>query len=200
MSSNRLFGPGGAPGAPGLLATQTAGAAAAVLPALQVVATSATETIILNPALNSATQALVLSIPPSSQLEQRKFSIEASGYVSTGASSTVTINIKSGTSTTVGSDTTVATSGAITAFSGKTPWFMHIEAVYDSVSGKLTGFFNGSVNNVLVANTALSSVLSAITNVGAGQGAPVLNFVLSVAFGTGNAANTINVQEFAVNF
>lgn len=194
--SNRLFGPAGAPGAAGLLAAQTSGAAAPALPALQVVTTSATDTVILNPALNSATQALVLSLPPGSRLEQNPFDVIASGYILTGASSTVTIKLWSGTSTTVGSDTNLCTSGAVSAFSGKTPWYLRATMIYDSVSGKLIGGYEFCVNNavVLVATSGLAAVITGVNN----ANNPVLNFVLSVAFGTGNAGNTINVKEFAI--
>lgn len=199
MPSNRLFGPSGAPGTAGLLALNTAGAAAAVLPALQVV-TATTETVILNPALSSSTQALVLNIPPGSLLEQRPFDVVASGYVSTGTSSTVTIKLYSGTSTTVGSDKLLGTTGAITAFSGMCPWYQKATLVYDSVSGKLGGTVKAVVNNVLVAEVAISNVITGINNAGASAQLPVMSFVLSITFGTANAANTINVQDFCVNF
>ena len=119
--------------------------------------TSATDTVILNPALNSATQALVLSLPPGSRLEQNPFDVIASGYILTGASSTVTIKLWSGTSTTVGSDTNLCTSGAVSAFSGKTPWYLRATMIYDSVSGKLIGGYEFCVNNavVLVATSEL---------------------------------------------
>jgi len=207
MISSRLFGPGGAPGAPGLVGLNTAGGAKPPLPALQVITTSATDTVILNPALGSATQALVLSIPAmgpiatgliGAQLEQQPFRIIASGYYSTGTSTTCTIKLWSGTSTTTGSDTNIATSGAITAISGKTPWLMICDCIYDSVSGKLNGTSKWIANGTLVAEAAFATVITGLASSGAGQGAPIFNLVLSCAFATGNAANQINVQEFCV--
>jgi len=198
MPVTRLYGPSGAPGAAGLLGLNVAGATAGVLPAKQIVS-SGTETVILNPALNSATQALVLSIPPNAQLEQQPFKVVACGYLSTGASSTVTIKLYSGTSTTVGSDTLLGSSGAISAFSGKCPWYLVANLIFDSVSGKMQGSIRFMVNNSLVAETAISNVVTGITNFPTTPGgAPVVNFVLSVTFGTANAANTINVDDFGV--
>lgn len=196
MPSTRQYGPTAAPGAAGLLAAQTAGAIAGVLPALQTVTVS-TETVILNPSLNSATQALVLNIPSGGPNEQRPFDILASGYISTGTSSTVTVKLYSGTSTTVGSDTLLGSSGAITAFSGKCPWYLRATLVYDSVSGKLQGSIKFMVNNTLVAETAISNVPTGLNN---NTGNPVASFVLSVTFGTANAANQINVQDFCTAF
>lgn len=193
--STRQFGPSGAPGTAGLLAQNVAGATAGVLPATQIVTVN-TETVILNPALASATQALVLSIPPGTAIEQQPFDVIASGYISTGASSTVTIKLYSGTSTTVGSDTLLGSSGAITAFSGKCPWYAKATLIFDSVSGKLQGTIKFVVNNSLVAEVAVSNVVTGLSN----TANPVASFVLSVTFGTANAANTISVKDFCVAF
>ena len=198
MPSNRLYGPSGAPGTAGLLAPQTAGATAGVLPATQTVLTTA-ETVILNPALNSSTQALVLNVPPGGPLEQRPFDVVASGYLNIGTSSTVAIKLYSGTSTTVGSDTLLGSSGAITAFAGKAPWYTKATLIYDSVSGKLQGTIKFMVNNILVAETAVSNVVTGLNNAGGVGGAPVANFVLSVTFATAGT-QIISVQDFAVNF
>lgn len=199
MPSTRLYGPSGAPGAAGLLGQNVAGATAGVLPALQTITVS-TETVILNPALASATQALVLSVPPGGQLEQRQFTIQASGYLNNGASSTVTLKLYSGSSTTVGSDTLLNSSGAISAFGpAKAPWAMTGWFIYDSVSGKLNGTVKWIVNNSLVAEAAVSNVVSGISNTNT-SGLPILNFVLSATFGTANAGNQINVQDFCVSF
>ena len=193
--STRQFGPSGAPGTAGLLAQNVAGATAGVLPATQIVTVN-TETVILNPALASSTQALVLSIPPGTIVEQQPFDVWASGYLSTGASSTVTIKLYNGTSTTVGSDTLLGSSGAITAFSGKCPWYLKATLIFDSVSGKLQGTIKFMVNNSLVAEAAVSNVVTGLSN----TANPVTSFVLSVTFGTANANNTISVKDFCVAF
>lgn len=195
MPSTRLYGPQGAPGAAGSVALNTSGATAGVLPASLTLATT-TETVIPNPALNSPTSPLLLSIPPSGPLEQRVFDILASGWLNTGASSTVTIKLYSGTSATPGSNTLLGSSGALTAFAGKAPWYFRATCVYDSNSGKLNGTIKFISNNQLVAEVVLSNVVSGLNN----ANNPVANFVISVQFGTGNAANQITVQDFAVAF
>jgi len=197
MASNRLYGPSSSPQTPGgVVAANTSGAQAAVLPALQVIAAAATDTVILNPSQNSATAALILNIPPGGPLEGRPFQVLASGYLAPAQSSTATLKLWSGTSTTVASDTVLGSSGAVTAFTRKCPWWIKAELQYDSVSGLLTGKIEFFVNNVIVAAVAITNVISSVNN----ANNPVLSFVLSVAFGTATAPNTINVQEFAVNF
>lgn len=196
MSSTRLYGPGPAPGTAGLLAQNTQGGILPVLPAVQTILNT-TEAVILNPSLQSATQALVLSIPSNSPLDGKAFDLVASGLLNHGTSSTVTIKLYSGTSTTVGNNTQLATSGAITAFAGKSNWQLRCKLLYDSASGKMTGTFFYSVNNVIVAEAILSNIVTGIAN--STTGLPIINFVLSFTFGTGGT-QVVTVNAFDINF
>jgi hypothetical protein len=76
---------------------------------------------------------------------------------------------------------------------------MSAQVVFDSVSGKLQGTISFVANNVIVATVALSNVVTGVNNSNA-LGTAILNFVLSVTFGTANAGNQFNVKEFAINF
>jgi hypothetical protein len=194
-ASTRLYGTTGVPGSPGLVLPNTPGAAAAALPATQTIAAAATDTVILNPAMNSSTQALVVNIPPNGPLEQEPFELVASGILEPAQSSTATIKLWSGTSTTVGSDTLLGSSGALTAFTRKTPWSMSAKLQYDSVSGLLAGTIEFVANNVIVARVAISNVITGVNN----TNNPVASFVLSAAFGTATAPNTIVVKDFGIN-
>jgi hypothetical protein len=197
--STRLFSAGksgasvGGTNPPGLVTANVQATNAASLPATQVVANTA-ETVLVDPA-NTAIP-LILTIPPSSPLEQEEFEVIASGTLNHGASLTVNIKLYSGTSLTVGSDTLLGASGAISAFTGKAPWKLRAKAIYDSVSGKMNGTIQFVVNNNLVAEAAFSNVVTGISN---STFNGVVNFVLSVTFGTGNAANSITVKDFGVN-
>lgn len=192
--SNRLYGPSGAPGTAGSLALNTSGAASGVLPALQTVTTSS-ETAILNPALNSSTALLVLNIPPGGQLEQRKFKLLASGYVTAGTTGNVTIKPYPVAAPVLGTTTALGSTGAVSV-TGSCPWSIELNMVYDSVSGKMQGTFRSFLNNTLVAEVAIAttSIPAGISN----TALPVASFTLSVTFGTANAGNKINVQEFAI--
>jgi hypothetical protein len=194
MSSNRLYGPSGVPGGAGLLARNTSGVAAAVLPATQTI-TDTNEAVILNPSLSSATQALVLNIPATSPLDGQPFEVLASGRLNLGTSSTVEIKLYSGSSTTVGSNTLLKTSGAMTAFSGKSNWWVKAKLMFDSDSGKLNGTLQFMCNNVLVAEAAITNVPTGISN----SNNPVLSFVLSFKFASAGT-QVVYVKEFAANF
>lgn len=194
MASNRLYAANVLQSPTQLVAPNTYGGNVAALPASQTVTTT-TETVI-TASTQPSTQPLVLSIPPGGPLEQRPFDVLASGEIATGASSTVNLKLYSGTSTTVGSDTLLGASGAVAAFNGKTNWYAKATLLYDSISGKLTGTIKFLINNTLVAEAAISNVITGISN----AANPVANFVLSVTFGTANAANSITVQDFSVNF
>jgi hypothetical protein len=195
MSSTRLYGPTGVPGAAGLLAINTSGAGAAVLPAVQTVASSTAETMILNPAILSTV--LLASIPSNSPLDGKAFDLVASGLLNNGTSSTVNLKLYSGTSTTPGSNTALGASGAVSAFAGKSNWQIRAKLLYDTTSGKLTGTVLFSINNVLVAETAITNIITGIAN--SSTGAAVLNFSLSVTFGTGGT-QVITVNAFDINF
>lgn len=197
--SNRLYGPAGVPGTAGSLAANTSGAAAAVLPVLTLAgAANTSETVVLNPALNSASQALVVNIPAGGPLEQRKFYLRISGYVIGGTTTNVTLKTYVGSSATVGSNgTAIGSTGGVACNSAKAPFMIECAGIYDSVSGKLQMTFKSLLNNTLVAEVAGGATYTGITNSGTNGGA-VASFVLTYQFSAGNAANAINVQEFAI--
>jgi hypothetical protein len=195
MASNRLYAANVPQSTTGLVPANTYGGAVAALPATNTITTT-TETVITAGPNQTNAQVLVLQIPPGGPLEQRPFDVVASGEITTGASSTVNVKLYSGVSATVASNTLLGASGAITAFSGKTSWYAKATLIYDSISGKMSGTIKFLVNNVLVAETAISNIITGISN----ANNPVASFVLSVTFGTANAGNIIVVQDFAVNF
>lgn len=197
MSTNRIYGPTPAPGAAGSQPSLNAsGVIAAVLPAVQTLNSTTTETVIVNPSL--PTTALVVSIPPQSPLEGRRFFLESSGYLNFGTSSSATLKVYAGSSTTVGNNTLLGSSGAITAFAGKVPYSFSLEGNFDSVSGKFQGTIEFVVNNTLVAKAALSNVVTGINNART-DGQPVISFCFSLTCGVAGV-QVIGVDEFAVVF
>jgi hypothetical protein len=166
------------------------------LPVTQKIVSALTDVVIANPAF--PTFPLALQIPTNSPLEQQRFAVYASGAVNCAASSTVDIKLWSGSSLTPASNVLLGDSGAITAFAGGSSWWVNADLIFDSVSGKLHGTAAYNVNNIVVAAVEVLNVVTGISN-SKGPG-PVASFVLSVAFGTANAANTITIDEFAVNW
>lgn len=197
MASSRLYGPSGQPAVPGgVVAANTQATNAAALPAKQVITTTS-ETVILNPGLNSATAALILNVPPGGPLEQRQFLLKVSGYITTTQITNVTLKIYNGTSTTVGSDgTALGSTGAIGVNNLSCPFWLEYKLIFDSVSGRLQGAYTGYVNNTVAPSLTTIAALTGISNVNN----PVLNFLISVTFSAAATSNTINVQEFAIEF
>jgi hypothetical protein len=159
------------------------------LPATQLV-TSATE-IVVTQGTQSSGLPLQTVLPGDKNLEQKGFDAYWSGYIKTTATGTVLLKVYSGTSATVGNDTQLATSGAITQNTATAPFEVHLHLIYDSVSGKLTGYFDFTINNTIVARTALSNVVPAILN----GNNPVATFLLSITSSgaTTGTPTTINV-------
>lgn len=170
------------------------------LPAVQAVAVS-TEVAILNPALaNNADPAmegvLAVSIPPNSPTEKLEFDLFISGRITTAGNYTATLKLYGGAAPTgtPGSDTQVATSGAVTVNNTTEPFWLQLQLVYDSTSGKMRGQFKGQVGNTVVAATTLSNSPTGIEN----SNDPVASFYPTITFSGANAENTIEVDAFSI--
>jgi hypothetical protein len=197
MSTNRNYGPAGAPGAPSSV-INAALTNASPVPATLAGNTTA-EQVVLNPALSTTASpvALVVSIPAGAILDKKVFDLVISGAIAAGAAGNVTMKVYSGTSTTPGSDTLLANSGAIAyAGAGGAPFFARLKLIYDSVSGKLGGTVAFLINNTVVAEVAISNVVTGITN----TANPILSFAVSFTFSVANAANLVTVTALDVNF
>lgn len=144
-----------------------------------------------NPAI-----AFVLPLVGSQGDEQTMIDLIASGIVTTGQATNVTLKLYSGTSLTLGSDSILGSSGAIAVNSTTCPWRCHGELIYDSVSGKLHGVVEWLLNNTLVVKTALSTVITGLKDLNS----PVANFVLSgtSSAATGPLPTTISVKKFCI--
>jgi hypothetical protein len=194
MSSNRSYGPTVAPGVapPAINTVQTAVAA---LPATLGAAVT-TEQVLMNPGF--PTVPLTALIPPGTVLEQRQFEIHASGIAKIGAAGNLTLKLYAGQSATLGNDVVIASTGAV-AMTVSVPFLMVARAVFDSVTGKLSGVVKWLVNNVIVAEAAFTSIITGINNAPA-LGTAAASFLLTGTFSVANAGSGLVVQEFAVNF
>jgi hypothetical protein len=192
--STRLYGP--ARSASAVVAANVQGANSALLPALQSF-TGTAEVAIADPGI--LTNPLLVLIPPGGPCEQERFTLIASGYVKTGQSSTVILKIRQGSSSTVASNTLVATSPTVTVVTTTVPFVFEVGLVYDSVSGKLdvvsvSFVMNGTVTAPTIATMPIAATISNTAN-------PVLAFTLTATFGTGSAGtpNSINLKDFGIN-
>jgi hypothetical protein len=155
--------------------------------------TSSTEAVIPNP--QNLTAALLVPLPPNLPgVEKTPMDFIASGELKTLASGTIDLKIYSGISTTVGSDTKIADSGAVTQNTATAAFEFHVHFVLDSTPGTIGGWFEGFINNTLIARTALSSVLSGLSN----AANPVINLLMSLTSSGATSGNptTITLQKF----
>jgi hypothetical protein len=198
MSTSRIYGPSGAPGAPAPGINTVAGSKSpAPLPAT-IVGNVTTEQVAQNPALTSTANpvALVVQIPSNSLLEQLPFEVSVSGYITAAAALSVTLNLYSGTSTTPGSNTLLKSSGAeAVAAAASFPFFIKATLIYDSVSGKLSGTAKFFVNGALVAEAAVTNTVTGVS----GVANPVASFCVSATFTVANAANLVVIKDFSIN-
>lgn len=153
-----------------------------------------------------AGSAIPLSIasPPDTQIEQTPFDVWISGYAKTTASGSLTFKVYEGNSATIGSNSLLGSSGAITQNTATAAWWAHLVLIFDSVSGVLAGKIDFYVNKGIVASVTLSNFPTGFLNSGNPQANPptVANlptFTLTVA-SSGAGAGTptsINVQKFS---
>ena len=151
---------------------------------------STTETIFKNNADSSA--ACIVYAPGSSRFSGKAFRVRAAGVCSTAVSTNVTIQLQSGVSTTVGSNTDIEASTARAVNSTTSSW--QIEAIVIPEPGRdvLGGKGWAVVNNLVDAEAALDNAASFNPDNEA------LGFVVTVTFSSGDAANTATMNEFVV--
>jgi hypothetical protein len=141
---------------------------------------------------------LVLAIPPGGPCEQEEFDVVFSGYITTTQSSTVVFKLYAGSSATIGSNTLLASSTSETVATTTKPFALKATCVFDSVSGKLTGRFQGVVGATATALAVFAGAppfALSLNNVNS----PVLTFTLTVTFGTAATPNSVNLKDFGVN-
>lgn len=100
----------------------------------------------------------ILYAPGSNKLRNKPFRIRAWGRVTGGETVNLTIKLYSGISATIGSNTSIATSGAVAVNSVSANFYLEAQMVWDSTSDKYQGVFRGWINGTAVAITINSSV------------------------------------------
>lgn len=170
--------------------------------------TSSTETLV--PSVNVATIPLSCAMHPDTGLEQTPVDLWASGLITTGTTTNITLKLYEGTTITsgnlMGTSGTVAQNGTTGARVTAAFW-IHARLIFDSVSGTLAGTIDFYINKTIVASVTLSNFLTGFLN----QGNPSANpptasllpqFVISVissgATSSTNAGTFVNVQKFSV--
>lgn len=133
-------------------------------------------------------------LPTGGSFDAQPFRVRIAGKVNVAATGVVTVGLYLGNSSTLASDTLLASavSGSVTAPAG-TNFFLEADMIWDSTSGRVSGMSWGTVGTGgTPSNGVLSNSPSAITT------SASLQFVAAVTFGAANAANSITVTEFSV--
>lgn len=124
--------------------------------------------------------------------------LAGTGVAGANAGQTALVNLYCGTSSTLGSDTIIATSGAALAMAAGGSFNFIIEAtlVWDSVTQLLGGTFWASMNYTSKA-ASQNTAQVALSNYAAPTTVAGLSFLASAKFGNA-AASTCSVSEFSL--
>ena len=135
---------------------------------------------------------LVLQTPGNA----RRFRLSIAGYMTSGTTSTVTLKLYFGTSTTIATNGTALISITTASLASTNQnFFLDVQLIFDSVSGSFGGYYVGSAVNTLIDLTAITqtSVASGIADSAEGQG-----FNLTAIFNSTNASNNLFVTAFEI--
>jgi len=134
---------------------------------------------------------LALSTPGNA----RRFRLSIAGYMTSGTTSTVTLKLYFGTSTTISSNGTAMFSITTASLASTNQnFFVDVNLIYDSVSTSFGGYYIGSAVNTNISATAITQ--TSVTAVSASSEAQGWN--LTAIFNTTNASNNLVVTTFEI--
>ena len=136
---------------------------------------------------------LVLTCPleGSIVLNNRTFRLRVAGRCGSGTTSNFTVAVYFGVSTTIGSNTKIATTAATAMASANHNFLIDVTMNYDTASNKVQGQYGGNIANGLITAAGLTNVLTSFSDVAEGQG-----FTVTGLFGSTNASNQAIIDTF----
>lgn len=139
-----------------------------------------------NPLILPIEGSLVLQTPSNA----RRFRLSIAGYGVSGTTSTVTLKLYFGTSSTIANNGTAVFSITTASFgSTNQNFFVDVNLIYDSVSKSFAGYFIGSACNTNIAATAITQTsVTTVSDSAEGQG-----FTLTAIFNSTNSTNNLFV-------
>jgi hypothetical protein len=143
----------------------------------------------------AAATRLICYTPGSNQLKYRRFVVRVGGRVTGGTTTNFTAKLYWGTSSTIASNTNIATSSTNAVNSASGNWELQASCVWDATSGKIQGVFQGWVNGTAVAAAILSNIPSSVDLSGESTSN---GFTVTGTFSSGNASNAAYVDYFEV--
>ena len=143
---------------------------------------------------------VMLRLPGSSVVKNRPFRVRAAGRCG-GTTNNFTAKINLGNNSTAGSNTNLATSGAIAMTAAGGTWELVMDCMWDSTSTKIQGKFNGRVGATAKTDTILADVTQtwdATTEYDLTSTQTTGVLTVSGTFATGSASNYAYCDVFEV--
>lgn len=151
----------------------------------------------------------VLAVLGSGRLEQKKFTVRASGTVTTGGAANVTVTLYAakaipGVPFTPGNWAVLAASTARAVATATSGFLIEADLELESVGGSLQGRFFALVNNLMDAYAAITNPLTGLNGTGEAVGAipaaePVFYLAVGITFSAAAAGNTAALGEFVLD-
>jgi len=145
---------------------------------------------------NQTTAAHAIVAVPYDQVKRKEFIVRAKGRVIGATAGNFTVNLDAGNSTTIASNTTIGTSGAIACDTdgSVTLWKIQASLHIAETSSKLQGWYVGQVNNTIgpTVTVAAESVEDLVAD-------GVLYFKVSGTFSASNAGNLAYCDQLEID-
>lgn len=140
------------------------------------------------------TTPLILYYPGSSKLDKKPFRIYASGRVIAGTGTpNFTVSIYHGISSTIGSNTKLATTSTIAIATTQGNWMLQSDCFWDSSSQRIEGLQKGFIYATALAQVINTAAMTAVDLTTEGLG-----LTITGTFSAGNAANAAYVDVFEI--
>lgn len=148
--------------------------------------------IIANPISGVGGGVAVLTLPDADQYAPGDtVRVRVGGTVTTNATTTVAVKLYQGTDSNLSNDHVIVNTTTANCNTQTSQFLLVADVQYDPTSQTIHGLFTTEINGEAHGPTATSTVSSVVS-------ASSLQFVISGVFGTGNAGNSIFVNEFAI--
>ena len=141
-----------------------------------------------------STAPVIVYMPGSSRLQGKPFKVVASGEVTTGATTNVTVTLQYGTSATTGSNTTIEASSAVAVNTTSSPFLIEAFLIVDATLQTLRGWGRSVVAGTRVASATLDNAPTSVDPTAGDD--KTQGFVVGITFSVPNASNTADLRDF----
>lgn len=140
----------------------------------------------------AAQTSLICYLPGSSRLNRRVTKIRVGGRVNGGTATNFTAKLYAGTSSTIGSNVNIASTGAVATNGNQGTWALDVDVAFDSTNNVYYGLQRGWMINTAVAQAALTNSATFTPS------SETSGFTITGTFSSGHASNAAYVDWFEV--